>query len=106
MATIFATTITVTTAGTAQQVSTAPRPFVWAMFHNTHDNTGDVYIGDSNVSASNGLTLHRVTGSSNSRSEVTISGKLFAEDPPLDLKDFWVDVGTNGDIVEILAKVL
>jgi len=50
--------------------------------------------------------LHRVTGSSDTRSELTISGKLFAEDPPLDLKDFWVDVSNNGDIVEILAKVL
>lgn len=106
MASIFATTITVTTAGAAVQVSSTPRPFVWAIFHNTPGNTGDVYIGDSNVSASNGLSLQRITGSSNHMDEITISGKSFAEDPPLDLKDFWVDAATNGDTVEILAKVL
>jgi len=106
MASIFATTITVTTAGTAVQVSNTPRPFVWAVFHNAPTNTGNVYIGASDVSATNGLTLQRIIGAANVLDEIVFHGKSFAEDPPLDLKDFYVDAASNGDKVEILAKVL
>ena len=106
MATVFATTITVCTAGTAVQVSSTPRPFVWAIFHNAPGNSNDVYVGGSDVSATNGLSLQRITGSSNHLDEIEFKGKMFAEDPPLDLMDFYVDAETNGDKVEILAKVL
>lgn len=106
MATIYATTITVSTAGSAVQVSTTPRPFVWAVFHNCPTNTDNVYIGASDVSSTNGLTLQRLTGSAPHLDEIVLDGKRFAEDPPLDLKDFYVDAATSGDKVEVLAKVL
>lgn len=106
MATVFATTITVSSAGTAVQVSSTPRPFVWAWFHNAPGNSGNVYIGGSDVSSTNGLSLQRLTGSANHLDEIKFEGKLFAEDPPLDLMDFYVDAASSGDTVEILAKVL
>ena len=106
MATVFATTITVSSAGTAVQVSSTPRPFVWAVFHNAPGNSGNVYIGGSDVSSTNGLSLQRITGSANHLDEVKFEGKQFAEDPPLDLIDFYVDAASSGDRVEILAKVL
>lgn len=106
MATVFATTITVSSAGTAVQVSSTPRPFVWAWFHNAPGNSGNVYVGGSDVSSTNGLSLQRLTGSAHHLDEIKFEGKLFAEDPPLDLMDFYVDAATSGDKVEILAKVL
>jgi len=106
MATVFATTITVSSAGTAVQVSSTPRPFVWAIFHNAPGNSDNVYVGGSDVSATNGLSLQKVTGSSHHLDVIKFEGKLFAEDPPLDLMDFYVDAASSGDKVEILAKVL
>lgn len=106
MATVFATTITVSSAGTAVQVTTIPTPFVWAIFHNAPGNSGNVYIGDVNVASTNGLSLQRLTGSANHLDEIKFDGKLFAEDPPMDLSDFYVDAATNGDKIEVLAKVL
>jgi hypothetical protein len=79
LAGIFAATITVSSAGTAVQVTTTPTPFVWAIFHNAPGNSGNVYIGDADVASTNGLSLQRITG---------------------------VDAATNGDKIEVLAKVL
>lgn len=106
MATIYATTITVSTAGSAVQVSTTPRPFVWALFHIPPGNTGDIYIGDTNVSATSGFSLQKLTANVTHLDNIILDGKRFAEDPPLDLKDFYVDAATSGDKIEVLAKVL
>jgi hypothetical protein len=106
MATIYAKTITVSTAGSAVQVSTTPRPFVWALFHIPPGNTGDIYIGDINVSSTNGFSLQKLTANVTHLDNIVLDGKRFAEDPPLDLKDFYVDAVTSGDKVEVLAKVL
>jgi hypothetical protein len=106
MATIYATTITVSTAGSAVQVSTTPRPFVWALFHIHPGNSGNIYIGDINVSSTNGFSLQKLTANVAHLDNIILDGKRFAEDPPLDLKDFYVDAATSGDQVEVLAKVL
>ena len=106
MSGIFAATITVSSAGTAVQVTTTPTPFVWAIFHNAPGNSGNVYIGDADVASTNGLSLQRITGAANHLDEIKFDGKLFAEDPPMDLSDFYVNAATNGDKIEVLAKVL
>lgn len=106
MAGIFAATITVSSAGTAVQITSTPTPFEWAIFHIAEGNSNDVAIGASDVSMTNGLTLEVVGNNNYEKDSWRIDGKLFTESPPLDLSDFYVDATTNGDKIEVLAKVL
>lgn len=80
-------TITVATAGTQQQVSASDRPVrgFWAKARAA--NTGATVIGDASVSVTDGFELPEIDA-------------MWFEGP-FNLFDVWVDVTTNGDLVDI-----
>ena len=80
-------TITVTTAGTQQQVSATDRPVrgFWAKSRTA--NTGAAVIGDASVSVTDGFELPEINS-------------MFFEGP-FNLFDVWVDVTTDSDKVDI-----
>lgn len=82
-------TVTVTTAGTRVQLSTAPEHIARIAFKAPGGNTGNVYVGDSQVSSTRGWTL--APGES-----ITLDFSPKTE--PLD--SFYVDAATNGDKLE------
>lgn len=85
------------TAGTAVQVNGGTSLNVTSVtFYAVDANTGQIYIGDSNV-ASNRLIVALDGGES-----LTISAdQLGPRGEEFDLADFWVDTATNGNDVQI-----
>jgi len=93
--TIQTTTVTVTNAGTRVQVSTTP---VWAtlvILQADPNNTGQIYVGGSNVSSSNGIVLQPLDG-------LTITP---AQGRRVDLREIWVDASTNNQSVRVMWRV-
>lgn len=83
---------TVPTAGTEVQMAAARTAAAWVFVKPRSTNSGNVYVGGSNVSSTTGLSLPN-----------THPGVLFPfSGAPgfYDLSLIWVDVATNGDVLE------
>ena len=93
-------TVTVTTAGTRVQVSTAAAyggKVKAIAFQARPQNTGTYcYVGVSDVAAAVGWTLTKGT-------TVAAMVELDFGEGSLAITDFWVDADTNGDKVEVRA---
>jgi hypothetical protein len=87
--------INIDTAGTAEQVVAATTRITSVIFQADADNTGSVYIGDSNVAAARGIELEP----GNSITIVADSSGRFQEE--LDLSDFWCDTETNNNDLKV-----
>ena len=85
-------TIKVTAAGTRVQASYKGN-FRTAVFKARSDNTGDVYLGGSDVSSTDGMTL--TPGES-------IQLQL-AE--PISTTQFWADAANNNDQVDFIGSL-
>jgi hypothetical protein len=84
-------TTDVGTAGTAVQVSNTRRRVLSVTFIARAGNTGNVYVGDSTVSSTNGVELQQ--------------GQSFTFNPgsmgvSIPFSDFYVDAANNGDDVD------
>lgn len=87
--------VVVAAAGTAVPISATVIRSGSVIIEAHPDNTGDMYVGDSNVDATNGITLQ--PGQS-----VEISGNhLRNGDDEIILSDIYVDAATNGDEVRV-----
>ena len=85
-------TIKVTTAGTRVQASHKGN-FATAVFKARSDNTGDVYLGGSDVSSTDGMTL--TPGES-------IQLQLAN---PVSTAQFWADAANNNDQVDFIGSL-
>ena len=89
------TNVTITTAGTAVQVSSSAI-MVNAVFVQAHENNrGNVYIGDSNVSATQGIAIgpgqpFQYSG----HPQIQLLGEFL-------LSDVWVDSAEDADEVRV-----
>lgn len=86
--------INVSTAGTAVRVTTRTDRVIRAYFKPNENNSGAcIYVGDSTVSSTNGM----------SRSDQTTWGGAFEYYPvSVSADEFYVDVDTNNDDVDYL----
>ena len=87
--------ITVSSAGTAVQISSVDTPVTSIVLQADVDNTGNVFIGDSTVSASNGIEL------TPGQSFELKSDQIPRQDGELILSDIYVDAATNDDKVRV-----
>jgi len=88
---IVATTKTVTSAGTAEALTSSSVLASSVIIRAMEDNTGYVYVGDSTVSSSTGALEQRTTIAFGGDNNVGT----------IDLADVYVDADTNGDGVDI-----
>lgn len=94
---------TVTTAGTAERLSSTDLIVRMAEIQAASDNTGLMFIGTSSstASAANGIALTK--GTATVPSGVLEIGNMSNQSGPrVNLKDIWVDSATNGDQVNVL----
>lgn len=87
--------VTVTTAGTRVQVTATSTLCESILFQGHPSNTGKVYVGDSNVSATRGTSLDAKIGYTVASNPKGDGSHLF------DLSDYWVDAQTNGEKVKV-----
>lgn len=88
------TAVTVAAAGTAQPLSATSLPVNSIIVQAATANTGNVFIGDSTVSATNGITL--IPGETYS---ITITAMGRTDE--IDTATVYVDAATNGDKVRV-----
>lgn len=82
---------TITTAGTRERLTTADRSIPAVVIQALTANTGIVYVGDSEVSATNGLEL-------SAGDSITLENDdLGNADAKISLKDIWLDVSISTD---------
>ena len=91
--TVIAAPVTITNAGTAQQIFATAQGARAVIIQADPANTLNVYVGDSTVSASRGIAL--TPGSS---MEITPGGQN-AE--PIDLSTIWADADTSSNILRV-----
>lgn len=96
MALSFNTTaeLDIPTAGTAVRVSTAFTPIIGITFQAKPTNTGNIFVGDSLVSSTRGITL-------TPGSFVSIEVPASRPDGEYILSDFYVNAATSGDDVRV-----
>ena len=87
--------VTVTTAGTPVQVSTTRIPAAWVNIMGALDNAGSIFIGDSNVSSTQGQAAG-AGGGAGSPQYPPVSGIS-----PYNLEDIYIDSANNGDIAQV-----
>ena len=86
--------LNVTSAGTAEPLSSVPKHVWQVRVKATAGNTGIIYIGDSTVSSANGYSLSE-------KEEIDISA-IFAKDNfILDLNEIYIDSSVNGEGVSL-----
>ena len=91
----------VTTAGTQERLTTADITAKYVRIQPEDDNTGIVFIGDSEVSSVNGIEL---VVSANNAAVQTVPYVEFSaiENHDVSLRDIWVDVATGADGVQVV----
>lgn len=92
---------TVATAGTAQQVSATPTRITAIVFQATKSNTGNIIVGDENVSSSRGIVLEPGQSVSYNQDHEGREGS-----DEFYLSDFWIDATVNGSTVKITYKAV
>lgn len=90
-------TITVTTAGTRVQFNATDLEAAVVSFSAPSGNTGDVFIGDSSVSATAGFCIPKGT-----TIQVQDMNAALGHGETLNLKNVYADAATNGDKVSVL----
>lgn len=91
------TQVTVATAGTQVQVSTSNLPITTIVISAPAANTGVIYVGNSDVSATTGIEVAKGTSVSIT---ADMSGRAGGEE--FILSDFWIDAATDGDKANVL----
>lgn len=86
---------TVSSPGTAQQVSIIPTPITTIIFQAHPDNDGRVYVGDSNVASNRGMLLDAGDVWS-----VVVDMRSHAIDEMI-LSDWYIDASDGSQIVQI-----
>jgi|TARA_Y100000310_G_scaffold172554_1_gene172661 hypothetical protein len=92
--------VTVASAGTAVQFTTADTPLKSIIFHATKANTDNMFVGASDVDSTNTLPLEP-----GDQLEIAFQSGM-EQDTPGDLKDWWVDAAVSGETVTYLAVAL
>lgn len=87
------TSVTIAIAGTRQQITSTDMAVYSVVIQADLLNTGNVYIGDSIVSSSNGIEL--------AAGDSYIVEAQDLGDQEINLSDFYVDTDTNGNVVRI-----
>ena len=92
-------TVNVPTAGTRVQLHTggslnSKDKIMWARFKGRPNNTGTVYVGVADVSATNGFSLEN-----NDDAGITFAFRDYGGS--VEAQDFWLDAATNNDKVEV-----
>lgn len=87
--------INLTSAGTAQQISTSSLICQTVVINAAEANTGPIYVGDSNV-ASNRYMYKLSPGES-----CTITGDNLVGAQDLDLSEIYFDGGTTDDDIQV-----
>jgi hypothetical protein len=90
---IILTPITIAAAGTRQRLTSTSTGIYAIIFQADDLNTGKIYVGDSSVSSSNGVSL--------AAGDVYVIEASDFGDKELDLSDYYVDTATNGNVVKI-----
>jgi hypothetical protein len=88
-------TTDVPTAGTRVQVSNTKNRVLIIEFHARDGNTGNIYVGISDVSATNGREL-----SPGEAVAINFTGATSQSDGSVLFEVFFVDAATNGDDVD------
>jgi hypothetical protein len=70
---------------------------LWARFNSREGNTGEVYVGDTNVSATNGVELEP-EGAEGDKSVLEIPAGLYGGSIPAG--DIYFDTDTNGNDID------
>ena len=92
--------VVVTNNGTAVAFPSQPKRCIALKVRARETNTGAVYLGDANVSSTNGWPLLQGTDGINSEIDWPIP-----EGQSIDLKDLYVDADTNNDLVYFAATL-
>ena len=98
MAGIITGKVTVASAGTAVRFTTATTPIRSITVYAAGGNTGDVYVGASNVDNTDTPTAKATNFS--------ITFRTHPEESPGDLMDFWVDAANTNDFITFRAVTL
>jgi len=90
---------TVADTGTAEQLTVSNLRVPWVRIQPEDDNSTPMYIGNSEVSATNGLELNiDLNDTTDIQSAKYIEfGSTLVGAGNISLKDIWVLCGTNGD---------
>lgn len=81
----------ITTAGTKEQLTTADRPVPAVIIQALTANTGIIYVGDSEVSSTNGLELSAGDSITLENDDLGSSGSIVS------LRDIWLDASISGE---------
>lgn len=100
MARVISGTVTVTLAGTQVAFPEARGRIVWLKVRAKEGNTGIVYLGDADVSASSGYPLHN--GTDGVHSEVELSAPFGGS---IQIDAIYLDSASNGDAADFIAVV-
>lgn len=87
--------VTINTAGTREAISGSSVLCYSVIISADKLNTGNVYVGDSSVSSSNGEELAA------GESIILTADELFNGNIEIDLADIYVDTQTNNNVVRI-----
>lgn len=87
------TAVTISSAGTRQQITTSNIAAMSVIIQADSLNTGKIYIGDSTVTSSNGIEL--------SAGDSFILNPEFLGEREVTLSDIYVDTETNDNIARI-----
>jgi hypothetical protein len=93
-------TVDVPTAGTAVQVLNVNERVVWIRFSARHANTNGVYVGISDVSATNGRELRPPEEAEESALTSQTEYRPGDFDSTLKMDKFYVDADTNGNDID------
>ena len=88
--------VAIASAGTAQQISSENRPIISVTFQAHPDNTGNIYVGDSDVAAGRGAAL-----SAGEAIEFVGDPRFCAADEFI-LSDFYADADVTNEEVKII----
>jgi hypothetical protein len=94
-------TVDVPSAGTAVQVLNSTEKVKWIRFTSRHGNTNGVYVGDADVSATNGREL-RPPEEANVTSQNTMTEyrPWQAASGTIAMNTFYVDADTSGNDID------
>lgn len=95
MSTIISGTKSVTTAGTAEQLSTTSVFCKKLRVQAVAANSGAAFVGGSDVDSAEGATLDPTQA----------TAEDFVEFENVDLASIWVDVATNGEDLSYVATI-
>jgi len=93
-------TVDVPSAGTAVQVLNNTDSVLWIRFTARQGNTGGVYVGDSNVSATNGRELRPPETANGYDVLASTEYNPGAQGGSIAMNTFYVDTDTNGNDVD------